>query len=517
MMRPPQGWVMTDRRASGAPDRRGTGVDRRGSRPDRRTGGPVSRTADALKTRLGLNKTRKDGLTHEQELLQLFVEQQSNLGLAMPALAVLMAAASLIWTSTPLVIYWLGTIFICQGVQLYLCRNFRLEDPRKVDMVKWGSWLASCEVLYALAWSSLLFSFWDTASDVQRAFMVAILMVVISIRIVISAHFLPIVFAGTVPITLAIVLKCVLADEPLYLAMAAIAIIVELYFLQFAKSIQRTARDMLVFRAQKDALIAELERSNAISDEARRRAEANSASKTKFLATVSHELRTPLNAVIGFSEIMKEEMMGEHKVRTYQEYSGDIHSAGTYLLGLINEILDHTKIEANKYQLHDEPVDIRDIAKDCLELVQLKADEAELTLRGVYASGIPMVMADARAVKQICLNLLSNAIKFTPEGGCVTISVSKTSGGKVQLSVRDTGLGIPEDEMSEVLTSFGQSSKTFDMAKEGVGLGLPIVNGLVDLHGGWMEIVSEVDAGTEVIIEFPRDRVLDDESAKLAA
>ncbi|MEM7428658.1 MAG: HAMP domain-containing sensor histidine kinase [Pseudomonadota bacterium] len=472
--------------------------------------GPVSRTAAALKNKLGLSKSRKEGLTHEQELLQLFVEQQSNLSLALPALAVLMAAASLIWTPVPLVAYWISTVFICQGVQLFLCRSYRLEDPLKADLVKWVSRLASCEVLYAMAWSSLLFLFWDSANDVQRAFMVALLMVVISIRLVVSAHFLPIVVAGTVPITLSIVLKCVLADEPLYLAMAGIAIMVELYFLQFAKSIQQTARDMLVFRAQKDALIAELERSAAVSDEARRRAERNSASTTKFLATVSHELRTPLNAVIGFSEIMKDEMMGRHEVDNYKEYSGDIHSAANYLLGLINEILDHTKIEANKYQLHDEAIDIKEVARDCVELVQLKADEGDLSLKLFYPPNLPMVLADGRAVKQICLNLLSNAIKFTPEGGRVTLTVAVTRLGTVQLSVRDTGVGIEQDDIPEVLSSFGQSSTTFDMAKEGVGLGLPIVNGLIDLHGGRMQIRSEVNAGTEVVIEFPPQRTIED-------
>ncbi len=472
--------------------------------------GPVSRAAAALKNSLGIAKTRKDGLTHEQELLQLFVDQQSKLSLALPALAVLTAAASLIWAPVSVVAYWLGAIFICQGVQLFLCRNYRLEDPRKADLMKWGSRLASCEVLYALAWSSLLFSFWDPASDVQRGFMVAILMVVISIRLVVAAHFLPIVFAGTVPITLSIVLKCVLANEPLYLAMAGIAVMVELYFLQFAKSIKQTAHDMLAFRAQKDALIAELERSAAASDEARRRAERNSLSTTKFLATVSHELRTPLNAVIGFSEIMKDEMMGKHEVANYKEYSGDIHSAANYLLGLINEILDHTKIEANKYQLHDEAIDIKEIARECVGLVQLKADEADLTLKLFYPPVVPFVLADARAVKQICLNLLSNAIKFTPEGGRVTLSVAATDLGTVQISVRDTGVGIAKDEIPEVLSSFGQSSTTFDMAKEGVGLGLPIVNGLIELHGGRMQIRSEINAGTEVVIEFPPQRTIDD-------
>ncbi len=457
--------------------------------------------------RLGLSKSRKEGLTHEQELLGLFVAQQGTLALAMPALALLMAAAALMWTPIVSVGYWLSTILICQGIQLILCRNYRLEDPRKVDLMKWGSRLASSELAYALAWCSLLFAFWDPASDVQRAFMVATLIVVTSVRLVVAAHFLPIIFAGTVPITLAIVLKCTTAGEPLYLAMAGIAVLVELYFVQLAKRIQQTARDMLAFRAQKDALIAELERTNAVSDEARRRAERNAASKTRFLATVSHELRTPLNAVIGFSEIMKEEMLGDHVVDSYKEYSSDIHSAGTYLLGLINEILDHTKLEANKYQLHVEHIEIAKIAKECIDLVQLQADDRNLTLKFIAPPRLPKMIADERAVKQICLNLLSNAIKFTPEGGRVTLTISITRLGTIQISVRDTGIGIAEEEIPEVLTSFGQSSKSFDMAKEGVGLGLPIVDGLVRLHGGLMQIRSKVNAGTEVIIEFPQECV----------
>ncbi len=468
----------------------------------------LERMSDALSRRFGLPRSHKDGLTYEQELLHVFVVQQTNLSLAMPALAILMAAASLPWAPVSTVICWLGAILVCQGLQLFLCERLRKEGRRKVDLIKWGSRLASSELIYSLVWSALLLSFWDAASDVQRAFMVAILMVVISIRLIVASHFLPIIIAGTVPITLAIVLKCALTQEPLYLAMAGIAIMVELFFLQFAKSIQKTARDMLVFRAQKDALIAELEHNNAVADEARRRAERNSTSKTKFLATVSHELRTPLNAVIGFSEIMKEEMMGAHKVGTYKEYSGDIHSAGTYLLGLINEILDHTKIEANKYQLHDEPMDLRAVTSECVDLVQLKADDGEIALKFECPTDLPMVMADERAIKQICLNLLSNSIKFTPEGGRVTLAVSQLASGKLEIACRDTGLGIAEEEIPEVLSSFRQSSKTFDLAKEGVGLGLPIVKGLVELHGGRLEIHSELDVGTEVVIELPAERII---------
>lgn len=452
--------------------------------------------------------SRKHGLSFEQDLLTLFVVQQRTLSLAMPTLAVLMAAAALTWAPIAAVGAWLSFIFVCQGFQLILCRDFARLDPRKADLVKWGSRLATSELLYAIAWSSLLVTLWDPASDVQRAFLVALLMVVVSIRLVLASHFLPIVFAGTVPITLAIALRCGLEATPLYLAMSGIAIVGELYFIQLAKKIQKTARKMLVFKAQKDALIAELEESKARSEEARRRAEESNFAKSRFLATVSHELRTPLNAIIGFSDMMKSELLGPHSVPVYKEYSEDVHSAGEYLLGLINDILDITRLDAKKYKLHETPTSVDQVARDCVRLVQLKADAGDVTMQQNYDAELPKIRADERAMKQIWLNLLSNAIKFTPEGGRVALSVQRTKAGTVQMAVEDTGPGIPKDEIPEVLQAFGQSSLTYELAKEGAGLGLPIVQALVELHGGRMVIRSDTGQGTNVVIEFPAERTL---------
>ncbi|MGI9484262.1 MAG: sensor histidine kinase [Hyphomicrobiales bacterium] len=477
----------------------------------------LARLGAFLKSRAPQFSSRRHGLTFEQDLLTLFVLQQRTLSLAMPALAVLMAVAGLTWAPFTAVGAWLSFIFVCQGIQLVLCHDFTLQDPRKVDLVKWGSKLASSEFLYAIAWSSLLITFWDPASDVQRSFLVALLMVVVSMRLVLAAHFLPIVFAGTVPITLAIALSCALEATPLYLAMAGVAIIGELYFIQVAKKIQKTARDMLVFKAQKDALIAELEESKAFSDEARRRAEESNVAKSRFLATVSHELRTPLNAIIGFSDMMKNELMGPHTTQVYRDYSNDVHSAGEYLLGLINDILDLSKLEANKFELDETPLSVQAVASDCVRLVQLKADAGEITLHENYDTKLPLVLADGRAVKQIWLNLLSNAIKFTPEGGTVSLNVRRTKAGTVQMSVTDTGPGIPKEELPEVLRAFGQSSLTFDQAKDGAGLGLPIVQALVDLHGGRMVIRSDLGKGTTVVIEFPAERTIYAEMKKAAS
>ena len=450
----------------------------------------------------------KHGLTFERELLTLFVAQQRTLSLAMPIFALLIGLVCLTWVPFGAVGAWLSFIFVCQGVQLILCHDFTLQNPQKVDLVNWGSKLASSEFLYAMAWSSLLMTFWDPASDVQRAFLVALLMVVVSLRLVFAANFLPIVYAGTVPITLAIALRCGLEGGTLYLAMSGIAIVTELFFIHVAKKIQKTSRDMLVYKAQKDALIAELEESKALSDEARRRAEESNQAKSKFLATVSHELRTPLNAIIGFSELMHKEMLGKHSVPTYKEYSSDVYSAGQYLLGLINDILDLTRLESNKYQLLDDSLSIEAVGRECLRLVQLKADASGITLYEQYDRVLPQVRSDHRAIKQIWLNLLSNAIKFTPEGGTITLSVRRTKAGTVQLAVKDTGPGIPKDEISEVLAPFGQSSLTYELAKEGAGLGLPIVQALVELHGGRMVIRSELGEGTTVVVEFPADRMV---------
>ena len=246
------------------------------------------------------------------------------------------------------------------------------------------------------------------------------------------------------------------------------------YFSLLAHRLYSSTLATLEARAEKDALIGELEASKAISDEARHRAEAANIAKSRFLAQMSHELRTPLNAILGFSEVMKGEIFGPHDVPAYKEYAADIHSSGVHLLGLINDILDLSRIEAGRDELHEERIPLAQVVNECGHLLALRARSRGLTIHELFEEDMPRLWADMRAVRQICLNLLGNAIKFTPRGGEIWLKAGWTASGGQYVSVKDTGTGIPEEEIPIVLASFGQGSNSIKSAEQGAGLGLPI-------------------------------------------
>src|SRR5690606_36705300 len=293
-----------------------------------------------------------------------------------------------------------------------------------------------------------------------------------------------------------------------YWVMAAVAVGIHLYFVFLVKELQSNVLSMLDYRAEKESLIRELEQAKAASDEARRKAEAANFAKSKFLANMSHELRTPLNAILGFSEIMKDELLGPIANETYRGYAGDIHKSGQHLLKLINEILDLSRIEAGRYELREEAVDLREIAAESRRLVQLDADGKGIAIVDQVRPDLPLIWADRRAVHQICLNLLSNALKFTPAGGAVYLRIGLTRNGEPFLAIIDTGHGIPKEEIPQVLSTFGQGSLALKMNQGGTGLGLPIVKGLAELHGGRFELRSEPGRGTEAIAIFPANRIM---------
>jgi two-component system cell cycle sensor histidine kinase PleC len=309
-------------------------------------------------------------------------------------------------------------------------------------------------------------------------------------------------------VTVAIALNFALSGSFDSYVLAALALAAEGYFALLAHRLHSTTLATLEARAEKDALIGELEQAKAISDEARHRAEAANVAKSRFLAQMSHELRTPLNAILGFSEVMKSEIFGPHTVPVYKEYSADIHNSGVHLLNLINEILDLSRIEAGRYELNEEAVSLVHVVADCHHLLKLRASSRGITINEVFEQAMPRLWADERAIRQVVLNLLSNSIKFTPQGGEIWLKAGWTASGGQYLSVKDTGSGIPENEIPIVLASFGQGSNSIKSAEQGAGLGLPIAKNLIDMHGGTFTLKSKLRIGTEVIVTFPPERVM---------
>lgn len=229
---------------------------------------------------------------------------------------------------------------------------------------------------------------------------------------------------------------------------------------------------------------------------------ANTA-KSEFLANMSHELRTPLNAIIGFSDILKSEIFGPIGNDKYSEYAGDISDAGGHLLTLINEVLDLAKIEAGQRELVSEDVDINYILRSAAKFVSEKVKDKEIDLKLELDENVPIFNSDQNALRQIILNLLSNAVKFTPKGGSVTCRSFLTADNKVRLSISDTGIGIPDDEIEKVLEPFKQARDGRKQDSEGTGLGLPISSKLTTLLGGKFSLSSEVAVGTHAEIIFP--------------
>ncbi|MFM9938308.1 MAG: sensor histidine kinase [Hyphomicrobiaceae bacterium] len=444
----------------------------------------------------------------EYELMSMFARNELGAKATILLLAVVFTLASMFWAPRLEAMAWLLLVVFAKVVLLQLCHRFLTTSPADINVSLWRRRLFLAELVSGFVWAGFALVGLGTPDSSSHVFIFASLIVVLAIRMTFASTVMPILYAGTIPMTIAVVVRLCLLGHPFYFAMASMAVGVHVYFIFLAKGLNSTALAMLEFRAEKDALIAELESEKSISDEARRRAEAANVAKSRFLATMSHELRTPLNAILGFSEVMKDEVMGPMHNRNYREYAGNIHSSGKHLLHLINEILDLSRIEAGHYELHEEPVRLSDVAEDCYRLLKLRAESKGLEIVLEFEERLPQIWVDERAMRQICLNLLSNALKFTPKGGRITVRVATSPDGGQLLSVKDTGPGIPKEEIPKVLQAFGQGSLAHQTAEGGTGLGLPIVQNLVELHEGQFHLLSELRKGTEAIIMLPPKRVL---------
>ncbi|WP_207483419.1 ATP-binding protein [Arenibaculum pallidiluteum] len=242
--------------------------------------------------------------------------------------------------------------------------------------------------------------------------------------------------------------------------------------------------------------------------EAKEQAELANRTKSEFLAHMSHELRTPLNAVIGFSEIIKDELFGPNHNPRYQEYARDIHDSGRHLLTLINEILDLAKVEAGGVELREETIEVEKVLESCRRLVRERAAAGQIVLNIGAEPGLPRLLVDVTRLKQILLNLLSNAVKFTTPGGEVRLEARRAQDGGVVLTVADTGIGMSEEQLDIAFQPFRQVENAFNRKYQGTGLGLPLSKALAELHGGSVTIESEPGKGTRVRVWLPSSRLV---------
>ena len=229
-------------------------------------------------------------------------------------------------------------------------------------------------------------------------------------------------------------------------------------------------------------------------------------SKTEFIANMSHELRTPLNAIIGFSEIMKNEVMGPLGADMYRDYVKDIHKSGRGLLKIINEILDISKIESGDRELNESEFSFVPLVETCIDLHKAKTQDKRITVAN-NAKDLPYLIGEELAVKQIIANIYSNAVKFTPESGRITLMSAFDHDGSLRFSISDTGVGLTKDEIQKALSPFGQIDNALDRSGSGAGLGLTLSKSMMKLHGGDLEILSEKGIGTTVSLIFPPERV----------
>jgi signal transduction histidine kinase len=327
------------------------------------------------------------------------------------------------------------------------------------------------------------------------------MLLVIAVSSMLAASLPIAALAATAPVTAAIALNFALGGTFDNCALAVLAVAAEGYFALLAHRLHSTTLATLEARAEKDALIGELEQAKAISDEARHRAESANVAKSRFLAQMSHELRTPLNAIIGFSEVMIGERFGALGNERYREYMKDIRASGERVIAIVNDLLDLSRIETGKLDLAFTNQNLNELVESCVAVLQPQANRERIIIRTSLAHMLPPVIADARALRQIALNLIGNSIHLANAGGQVIVSTALSDFGEVVLRVRDTGHGLNDNEVAAALQPFRTAAPS-DRA-ESSAVSLSLTKALVEANRAKFQIKTGGRSGTLIEIVFP--------------
>ena len=398
-------------------------------------------------------------------------------------------------------------ILACAMVSLdYAVSYYRRDTSGSAGHERTQGWFARLVAMQAAisaVWGLMPWLLWDHASDLNHVFLAASTICILSGLVVSRASHMDMFLASLVPFTAMASLRFAFGNSWLDYGTAFVIPLVALQlFFDGRRMMHRLDEDSRL-RFQVEDLARELEETRDDALRKRFEAETANASKTAFLANMSHELRTPLNAILGFSEIIAQECFGPTGSPRYKEYAGDIHSSGAHLLSLINDLLDVAKIEAGKMEIEPQPLDAPRTFDIALKLIGAKAREKHQELVIAVDASAPPLFADERALKQILINLVSNAVKFTPEGGRIQVVGSAARGGGFQISVQDNGPGIPREKLDRIFTPFSQVDNRYDRQAGGTGLGLALIRGLAELHGGRAWLESEPGKGCCAYVVLP--------------
>jgi two-component system cell cycle sensor histidine kinase PleC len=443
----------------------------------------------------------------ELDQLRLVEANVQPAAYAMPAFALTLAVMLAAWVPVGHLTYWF--IAVCVGSLRYWAgyRFLKLVDPKPETVRRWHYTLLALTLIANGIWVFPEFAFYSACPETGQMLFALVAGCSLTAGVAMLAPSGTMLWGAFIPYASALILPPILHGGPLHIGLAVLGIGLSLFILHLGRTMYIGARDLFLTREDKNDLIEQLAAAKIESDKARYRAEAASHAKSEFLANMSHELRTPLNAILGFSEIMKGEVFGPVGSPQYAEYAGHIHSSGEHLLGLINDVLDLSRIEAGRFVIKAAEIDLRDHIASALNLFAVRAAEGKIDLQRDIESDLPLLIADERALRQILLNLISNAVKFTPEHGTVTVFARRNDRGGLDLGVADCGVGISPNDLAYVFEAFGQGQHDISVREKGTGLGLPIVRGLVEAHGGKVSLTSEVGKGTTVIAGFPRERL----------
>lgn len=334
--------------------------------------------------------------------------------------------------------------------------------------------------------------FWEPGDPQNHMLFLVLLGVSMAVAAAQTAIYLP---QGICSLLYGVIgLACILSEGgTLYYLMAILTLVAMVMLTTVVINMNQMAEQTITLSRAQEGLVERLTRANA--------------AKSEFLANMSHELRTPLNAIIGFSDVMRQELIGPLGTPAYRGYLDDIHFSGTHLLSLINDILDLSKIEAGKFELADDVVDFSELIEETGAIIRMRAEEAGIQIVNDVPPGV-CVHGDHRALRQVAVNLASNAVKFTPRGGTVRAFHAFDQNGDVCILLSDTGRGIHPDDLERVFETFGQGRHDHAARERGTGLGLPIVRGLVRAHGGDVTLTSQLGIGTTVMVRLPAVRVV---------